>query len=195
MDETQVEIQLFGKWPYVGLEISDHSLRDYIAIDAKAQTFLPHTADRYQVKRFRKASCPIVERLVNSMMMHGRNNGKKSMTIRIVKHAFEIIHLMTDKNPIQVYLDAVQNGAPREDAVRIGSAGVVRRQAVDVSPLRRVNQAVYLMTTGSRKAAFRSPRSIAECLADEIMNCAKESSNSFAIKKKDEIERTARANR
>ncbi len=29
---------------------------------------------------------------------------------------------------------------PREDATRIGSAGVVRRQAVDVSPLRRVNQ-------------------------------------------------------
>jgi hypothetical protein len=29
---------------------------------------------------------------------------------------------------------------PREDATRIGSAGVVRRQAVDISPLRRVNQ-------------------------------------------------------
>jgi small subunit ribosomal protein S5e len=37
---------------------------------------------------------------------------------------------------------------PREDSTRIGSAGVVRRQAVDVSPLRRVNQAIYLMTTG-----------------------------------------------
>ena len=29
------------------------------------------------------------------MMMHGRNNGKKLMTVRIVKHAFEIIHLLT----------------------------------------------------------------------------------------------------
>ncbi len=29
---------------------------------------------------------------------------------------------------------------PREDATRIGSAGVIRRQAVDISPLRRVNQ-------------------------------------------------------
>jgi hypothetical protein len=28
-------------------------------------------------------------------MMHGRNNGKKLMTVRIVKHAFEIIHLLT----------------------------------------------------------------------------------------------------
>jgi len=36
-----------------------------------------------------------VERLVNSLMMHGRNNGKKLMTVRIVKHSFEIIHLLT----------------------------------------------------------------------------------------------------
>lgn len=28
-------------------------------------------------------------------MMHGRNNGKKLMTVRIVKHSFEIIHLLT----------------------------------------------------------------------------------------------------
>ena len=34
-------------------------------------------------------------RLVNSLMMHGRNNGKKLMTVRIVKHSFEIIHLLT----------------------------------------------------------------------------------------------------
>jgi small subunit ribosomal protein S5e len=27
--------------------------------------------------------------------MHGRNNGKKLMAVRIVKHTFEIIHLLT----------------------------------------------------------------------------------------------------
>ena len=36
---------------------------------------------------------------------------------------------------------------------------------------------------------------IAECLADELINAAKGSSNSYAIKKKDEIERVAKANR
>lgn len=80
--------------------------------------------------------------------MHGRNNGKKLMAVRIVKHAFEIIHLLTDFNPIQVLVDAVQNTGPREDSTRIGSHGTVRRQAVDVSPLRRVNQAIHLITTG-----------------------------------------------
>merc|ERR1712085_102152 len=157
--------------------------------------FVPHTAGRYQVKRFRKAQCPIVERLVNSLMMHGRNNGKKIKAIRIVRQAFEIISLITSKNPIQVFCDAVMGGGPREDSTRIGSAGVVRRQAVDVSPLRRVNQAIYLICTGARNSSFRNIKSIAECLADEVMNCAKESSNSYAIKKKDEIERVAKANR
>ncbi len=61
----------------------------------KYAKYLPHSSGRYAAKRFRKAQCPIVERVTNSMMMHGRNNGKKLLTVRIVKHAFEIIHLLT----------------------------------------------------------------------------------------------------
>merc|ERR1712025_960194 len=177
------------------LILTDLSLVDYVPVKGKYSIFVPHTAGRYQTKRFRKAQCPLVERLVCSMMMHGRNNGKKLMAIRIVKHTFEIIHLITGKNPLQIFVDAVMKCGPREDSTRIGSAGVVRRQAVDVSPLRRVNQAIYLLCTGARNSSFRNIKSIAECLADEIMNAAKESSNSYAIKKKDEIERVAKANR
>lgn len=81
-------------------------------------------------------------------MMNGRNNGKKLMAVRIVQHAFEIIHLVTELNPIQVLVDAIVNTGPREDSTRIGSQGTVRRQAVDVSPLRRVNQAISLLTIG-----------------------------------------------
>jgi small subunit ribosomal protein S5e len=64
-------------------------------VKEKHAKYLPHSAGRYQAKRFRKAQCPIVERLTDSLMMHGRNNGKKLMAMRIVKHAFEIIHLLT----------------------------------------------------------------------------------------------------
>ncbi|GJT84534.1 glycine cleavage system P protein [Tanacetum coccineum] len=66
---------------------------------------------------------------------------------------------------------------PREDATGIGSAGVVRRQAIDISPLRHVNQVIYLLTTGARESAFRNVKTIAECLADELINAAKGSSN------------------
>jgi small subunit ribosomal protein S5e len=112
-----------------------------------------------------------------------------------VKHTMDIIHLLSDQNPLQVIVDAIINSGPREDATRVGSAGVIRRQAVDMSPLRRVNQAIWLITTGSREAAFRNVKTIAECLADELINAAKGSSNSYAIKKKDELERVAKANR
>lgn len=128
-------------------------------------------------------------------MMHGRNNGKKLLAMRIMKQTLEIIHLLTDSNPIQVLVDAVANTGPREDTTRIGNAGAVRRQAVDVSPLRRVNIAIALITTGARETAFRNTKSIAECLADEIINAAKGSSNSYAIRKKDELERVAKSNR
>merc|ERR1712121_323658 len=196
-DET-IEVQdikLFGRWDPDEVQVSDISLTDYIAVKEKHAVFLPHTAGRYAQKRFRKAQCPIVERLTNSLMMHGRNNGKKLMTVRIVKHSFEIIHLLTGENPLQVLCDAIINSGPREDSTRIGRAGTVRRQAVDVAPLRRVNQAMWLLCTGAREASFRNIKSIAECLADELINASKGSSNSYAIKKKDELERVAKSNR
>jgi len=194
LDISATDIRVFGKWSGAEIQITDMSLEDYI-LGAKQPKFLPHSAGRYQVKRFRKASCPIVERLVCSLMFHGRNNGKKLMAVRIVRHTFEIIHLLTGENPLQVLVNAIINSGPREDSTRIGRAGTVRRQAVDVSPLRRVNQALYLICTGARDSAFRSVKTIAECLADELINAAKGSSTSFAIKRKDELERVAKSNR
>lgn len=189
------QVLLFEKWSLHDVTVGDMSLKDYLGFSGKCAVYFPHTAGRYAVKRFRKASCPLVERLLNSLMMHGRNNGKKLMAVRIVKHAFEIIHLLTGLNPVQVLVDAVAASGCREDSTRIGSAGTVRRQAVDCSPLRRVNQAIFLLTSGARKAAFRNLKTISECLADELINAAKGSSNSYAIKKKDELERVAMSNR
>eukprot|EP00020_Sapocribrum_chincoteaguense_P013732 CAMPEP_0170733924 /NCGR_PEP_ID=MMETSP0437-20130122/2324_1 /TAXON_ID=0 /ORGANISM="Sexangularia sp." /LENGTH=195 /DNA_ID=CAMNT_0011072219 /DNA_START=106 /DNA_END=693 /DNA_ORIENTATION=- len=194
---TMPEVKLFGKWTYDDVVVSDISLEDYLALKQRDRykTFVPHTAGRFSAKQFRKTQCPIVERLTNSLMRKGRNNGKKLMAVRIVEHAFEIMHLLTDQNPIQVLVDAVINSGPREDSTRIGSAGTVRRQAVDVSPLRRVNTALYLLTTGARQAAFRNSKTIAECLAEELINASRGSSTSYSIKKKDELERVAKSNR
>ena len=178
------------------------------------------------MKRFRKASCPLVERIVNSLMRKSRNNGKKFLGMKIVQQALEIVHLTTDENPLQVLVRAVVNAGPREDSTRIGAGGIVRRQAVDVSPFRRVNQGIYQIGVGAREASFRTIKTAAEvcfvskngdplqnvmhltnvqlnpapprplqCLADEIINASKGSSNSYAIKKKDELERVAKANR
>merc|ERR1712100_454645 len=96
------EVKLFGKWSYDDIEVNDMALEDYIAVKPKVAVYVPHTGGRYQAKRFRKAQCPITERLACSLMMHGRNNGKKLMANRIVKHTFDIIHLLTDQNPFRL---------------------------------------------------------------------------------------------
>lgn len=44
------------------IEVNDMALDDYIAVKSKSAVYLPHTAGRYQKKRFRKVACPIVER-------------------------------------------------------------------------------------------------------------------------------------
>ena len=131
------------------------------------------------------------------MVGKGLQNGKKQMAVRTFKQTLEIIHLLTDKNPLEILFEAIVQGGAREDSTRIGSGGTVRRQAVDVSPLRRVNQAIYLMCKGCRESAFRSHKSMSECLADEIIAASKGvgQGNSYAVKKKDEIERVAKGNR
>lgn len=75
----------------------------------KYAKFLPHSAGRYAAKRFRKAQCPIVERVTNSLMMHGRNNGKKLMAVRILKHSFEIIHLLTSEVSLKMSVGVKTN--------------------------------------------------------------------------------------
>jgi small subunit ribosomal protein S5e len=162
---------------------------------AKSNIYVPHTAGRYQKKRFRKTTCPIVERITNSLMMHGRNNGKKTLAIAIVKQTLDIIALITNKNPLETILQAISAAGPREDSTRIGSGGAVKKTAVDCSPLRRVNQGIYLIVTGAREASFRNIRNIAECLADEFIATAAGSNSSYALRKKEEVERGAKSNR
>ena len=114
------EVTLFGKYKY-DVEVKDISLTDLIAINnSRSNVFIPHTAGRYQLKRFRKTTCPIIERMTNSLMMHGRNNGKKNLASAIVKQALEIVHLATNKNPLETVLDAIANAGPREDSTKIG---------------------------------------------------------------------------
>ncbi len=190
-------VMMISKYLFSLIQIDDPCFKDYIAIKStRSQVFVPHTAGRYQAKKFRKALAPIVERLVGSLQFHGRNTGKKVKAIRIVRHAFEIIHLLTGRNPLEVFVKAIQLAGPREDSTKIGSGGVARKQAVDVSPMRRINLAIYLLANGSREHSMRNHKTIAECLADEIINTEKgNQQSSYALKKKEEIEKVAKGNR
>lgn len=188
--------KLFSKWEYETLEIKDPTLANYIAVSStKSKVFVPHTSGRYQLKKFRKATMPLIEKIMGGLQFHGRNSGKKMKAMRIMRQCLEIIELQTGENPLQVIIDAITNCGPREDSTRIGKGGNVKRQAVDVSAFRRVNQGVYFITKYARDKAMKNMKNISEVLADEFIQASKANPNCSSIKKKEEIERNAKANR
>lgn len=186
------EVKLFGKWSFKGVEVMDLGLKRYVCLKPIA---VPHSMGRHEHKRFGKANVNIVERLVNNLMRPGKNAGKKAKAINILKHAFEVINLRTGKNPIEVLVRAVENAAPCEDTTRISYGGIVYHISVDVSPQRRVNLALRYISEGARQASMRSPRSIAECLAEELILASNRDMKSYAVSKRHELERIAQASR
>ncbi len=186
------EVKLFNKWSYDGIVVRDPSLKRYISLKP---VILPHTGGRHEHRRFGKAEVPIVERLINKIMRPGRNMGKKHLAYNIVKKAFDLIYLKTGENPLQVLVRAIENAAPREETTRIMYGGIVYHVAVDISPQRRVDLALKHITEGARLAAFNNPKPIEEALAEEIILASNNDPKSYAIQRKEEIERIALSSR
>ncbi|RVD92030.1 ribosomal S7 [Tubulinosema ratisbonensis] len=186
-------LKLFNTYSYTEVSVNDTSLKPYININPEVS--YPHTASRHNKYKFGKGKIPILERFICTLMRRGKNNGKKELATKAVKDAFTIIHTITKSNPLQVLVDALINAGPREDCARVGKGGAMRRTSVDVSALRRLNVAIFLLGKGIRQSARKCTKTIAECIADELIPAAKNSPNSFAVKKKDEIERMAKSNR
>jgi small subunit ribosomal protein S7 len=192
MSRKPPEIKVFNTWGTDGIEVTDPGLEKYLSVKP---TLYPHSGGRHEHKRFRKSSINIVERLVNNMMRPGRSGGKKTKAIGIVRNAFEIVSLKTGKNPVELFVKAVVNTAPAEDVTRIAYGGIVYPISIDIAPLRRIDIALRFMTDGARQATFSNPKTIDECLAEEIMYAAQRDNRSFAVRKRDEMERVALASR
>jgi small subunit ribosomal protein S7 len=186
------EIKLFQKWTFTGIEVKDIGLKRYLNLTPMTT---PHSMGRHEHQRFRKANVNIVERLINNLMRPGKNAGKKAKTTNIVKQAFEIIHLRTGKNPIEILVQAVENSAPCEDTTRVSYGGVVYHLSVDIAPQRRIDLAIRHLAEGARAVSSNNPRSIQETLADELILAANHDIKSAAIAKRHEIERIAQSSR
>ena len=192
MSRKPPEIKVFNTWGTDGIEVTDPGLEKYLSVKP---TLYPHSGGRHEHKRFRKSSINIVERLVNNMMRPGRSGGKKTKAIGIVRNAFDIISLKTGKNPVEIFVKAVENTSPAEDVTRIAYGGIVYPISIDIAPLRRIDIALRFMTDGARQATFSNPKTIDECLAEEITYAAQRDNRSFAVRKRDEMERVALASR
>ncbi|BCU67307.1 30S ribosomal protein S7 [Sulfolobales archaeon HS-7] len=190
-EQDYIEMKLFGKWDFK-VNIRDPSLKKYISI---APSISIHSSGRYQRRRFGKSRMFIIERLMNDLLRPGRNKGKKILAYNIIRMAFEIVAARTHENPLQVLIRAIENAAPREETTRIMYGGIVYYVAVDVSPQRRVDLALRNLCLGARQASFNKPIPIEEALAEEIIAAANNDEKSFAIKRKEEIERIALSSR
>jgi len=168
--------------------VKDLGLKRYVSL---RPIYVPHSMGRHEHSRFRKSEMNIVERLVNNLMHPGKNAGKKIRAIKVVRNAFEIINLRTDRNPIEVLVRAVENSAPCEDTTRITYGGIVYHQAVDISPQRRVDLALRFLCEGAKNASFSNPRPLEECLAEEIVMAANKDIKSYGVQKRNEMERVA----
>ncbi len=197
---SEQKLLLFRKWDTTEIEIQDLGLKTAISLK---QVIIPLDFGRSALKRYNKGQVNIVERLANKLMHFGkkyakntgRQGGKKHHSLNIVKTAFEIIHLKTGKNPVEVLVRAVENSAPNEDTTRIVYGGTVYHVSVDVAPLRRVDLALRFIADAIKEATFSNPKPIEEYIAEHLILAANNDPSAPSIKKKNDLERAAQPSR
>ena len=119
------------------------------------------------------------------------NSGKKNKLLNSIKNAFTLIELNTDENPIQVLVDAICNVSPREETTKIAMGGISYASAVDIAPQRRVDLAIKYIVQAISARSHSNEKMFEENIAQELILAAKNSQDSRAVKRKDEIERIA----
>ena len=181
---------LFQRWSVDDIEYTDPSTERYITV-----TPIAHTMGRHTDKQFKKSDICIVERLINRLMQTDENTGKKQLATTLVQDAFETIHNRTDENPIQVLVGAIENTAPREETVRLKYGGISVPKAVDISPQRRVDQALKFIAEGVQGDSFKTDTDAADAVAQQLIGAANNDVSTYAVNQKEEKERVAAAAR
>ncbi len=191
MRQNKMFDKIFDKWNIADVKIIDIGMEKHISLQPMSAL---HSGGRHAKQQFEQSKVCVAERLVNKLMRTQRNTGKKLKAYKIVKNAFDLIYEDTKENPVQLLVDAIQNAGPREETIRLRFGGILVPKPVDVTSQRKVDQALLFIVHGAQKCAFKSKRSIERCLADEIINAAK-NKKCYSISKKEEKERMARAAR
>ncbi|MFA4955572.1 MAG: 30S ribosomal protein S7 [Candidatus Methanoperedens sp.] len=184
--------KLFGKWDFTEVEVKDPSVKAYINL---TPTVVPHSGGKNATQQFAKSTLNIVERLINKVMREEHNTGAKITVTKTVMEAFEIINKKSNQNPIQIFANAIVNAGPREETVRLQYGGIAVPKSVDTAPQRRVDTALRLIAEGAQKASFGTKKTLASALAEEIIAASNRDVKGYAMGKKDNIERVAKAAR
>lgn len=190
--------KIFDLYDLKEVTIKDPGLKTVINLQPK---LILKSQGRYMMK-LGQLKVNVVERLMNKIATAGHRGkkhkiekgdatGKYSKNMKIVLEALDMVAKKTGKNPVQVLVDAVENAAPRDEITVIEYGGARYPQAIDVSPLRRVNLALKHLVHGASDKSFNKKKTLAQALADEILLAAEGNGESFALRKKNESEKQA----
>ena len=196
-------MKLFNRWETSQVQVVDPGLQGYINI---RPLLVPRTGGRNTKISLHKKRTHIVERLINKMMVPGHRGKKHKLTsghcpgksiknYQFVEEVFKIIEQKTNKNPIEVFVRALENATPREEITTIEYGGAKYPQAVECSPQRRLDIALRVMAQGAYAKSFNSKKKAVECMAEEIIKAYNMDPTSASIAKKLELERQADASR
>ena len=128
----------------------------------------------------------VVTKLVNNIMV----DGKKGTAQRIVYDAFEIIREKTEKDPLEVFKQALNNVMPLLEVKARRVGGATYQVPMDVRPERKQTLGLRWIVLYSRR---RNDRTMAQRLANELIDASNGTGESF--KKKEDVHKMAEANR
>lgn len=196
-ERMKFDVKLFNKWD-PNVQVNDLSLKNYLNIEPR---ILPKSSGSNR-GRFHKSKAHIVERLALNLMIPGHQGkrhrlssgkfgGAYSNTLGIVEDAMEIIEKQENKNPLEVLVRAIENAALREEIISYQVGSIMAREAVVTAPQRRIDKTLRYFAQSSYRKSFNSKKNMARALAEEIIAAYKNSSDSFAIKERERIEREA----
>ena len=127
-----------------------------------------------------------VAKFINVLM----TRGKKSVAEQIVYRALEQIKKRTSKEPLEVFIQAINNVKPMVEVKSRRVGGANYQVPVEVRPVRRVALAMRWVRDAAR---LRGEKSMGARLAGELAEAAE--GKGGAMKKREEVHRMAEANK
>jgi small subunit ribosomal protein S7 len=180
--------KVFGKWDASEVICRDPGLAPYVNLTTVG---VPHSGGRHANAWFGKAKLSVVERYINKLMRSGKYTGKKQGAMKAFEEALDTMHERSGDNPLQLFVDALCYAAPMEEITRIKFGAVSQPKAVDASPSRRLDIALRNLAAGAAAGTKKSKRTLTQCIVNEITKASSGDVTSFAVAKKEEVERIA----
>ena len=128
----------------------------------------------------------LVSKLINSIML----DGKKGVAQKVVYDAFDIIQTKLDRNPLEVFTEALNNIMPSLEVKARRVGGATYQVPIEVRPDRRQTLGLRWLTSYARK---RNEKTMKERLAGELMDAVNNSGAS--VKKREDTHKMAESNK